>query len=778
DLTAARGLVEQIEQIDLRTPTTLTLAAVDVLRATDGRDTLVITGDADSTVDVLQDDWRYEGDVTLDDGTLARRIVTGDAALVIDAEVDTRIPPVLESSTLTVDEAAAPGTVVGTVEASDPDGVVVSIDPDLAAAGLADALAWDPVTATLSVLDGAALDYEDDPSLDIPVTITDDDGLVDEATLTLALNDMPEAPTFGVTSSTASVTEGAVYGTFVAVTLASDQDAGDVVTYSLSAGNEEGAFAIGETTGYVTVADGTWLDYETEPVIDLTIRATDTTGLWSERSLEVDLTDADNLTATFTVPFLTEAQSLTRSGGNGPAADILIDQSHVITWDSASNSGDSVLNFPGGTTILPDIESAGELDLYLNAEVDAGELNAWLPVEVTLEMPDQIPLGTSFDIDWSWELKSDAAVWGDTTSSSFTTSVQLQDLTWDINMGVLGRVNGGPLGEVVGPFSLDVPAEDFTGAPLDVLFDASDRPEEYSDDLKAYVDAIRSQFTQALISEDLSYDDYDPTVILDAEGDNLDDVITDWWRDVTGATSTSTPADWIYALLYIKDGSTIFDDGFNDRRVLATTTGEQTLLETEVDAASLLREVLPAVAGGTLKGAYLYWDMEFGPGKARVSLVYPCRTFFEVRVVTSQAFLLEVDGVTADLVFENGTRYDDVDVSEPLTGIVLPMDEDVNGDGKVNLSITYAMQTSVARFENKRYEVDWTTEAANVSVKTYTYTYNEFGQVTGQTLYNSEEYGPRYTSTWTFASPQPSWAEWSLGGLSTPEVTGRVQVTR
>ncbi|PWD83435.1 cadherin domain-containing protein, partial [Ignatzschineria cameli] len=52
---------------------------------------------------------------------------------------------------------------------------------------------------------------------------------------------------------------------------------GDQITYTITAGNEEGIFEIDPNTGVITIAEGKTLDYETLPTHQLTVTATDGT---------------------------------------------------------------------------------------------------------------------------------------------------------------------------------------------------------------------------------------------------------------------------------------------------------------------------------------------------------------------------------------------------------------------------------------------------------------------------------------------------------------------
>jgi hypothetical protein len=72
-----------------------------------------------------------------------------------------------------------------------------------------------------------------------------------------------------------NVAENSANGTVVGTYAAADPDAGQALAYAITAGNADGAFAIGAATGQITVADGTKLDFEAAPTRTLTVSATD-----------------------------------------------------------------------------------------------------------------------------------------------------------------------------------------------------------------------------------------------------------------------------------------------------------------------------------------------------------------------------------------------------------------------------------------------------------------------------------------------------------------------
>jgi VCBS repeat-containing protein len=200
-------------------------------------------------------------------------------------------PPTAEDDTFVVDENTVNGTSVGTVSASDPD-VGDSLSYGITAGNTGDAFAIGNSTGEITVNDSSVLDYETTPSFDLTVVVTDTGNLTDSASITITVNDVNETPT--ANDDTFAVDENSANGTPVGTVSASDQDAGDGLTYAITAGNRGDAFAIGPSTGEITVNDSSMLDYETTPTFDLTVVVTDTGNLTDSASITITVTDVND----------------------------------------------------------------------------------------------------------------------------------------------------------------------------------------------------------------------------------------------------------------------------------------------------------------------------------------------------------------------------------------------------------------------------------------------------------------------------------------------------
>nr|WP_282449339.1 cadherin domain-containing protein [Roseibium sp. CAU 1639] len=217
---------------------------------------------------------------------------TGTFRVEIGDENEFSIGPVtdIDGDRNFVQENSAGGTVVGvTAFASDPDAgdtVTYSITDDR--------FEIDPDTGVITVADGAVIDHEATPFIDIEVTATSTDGSTSSGAFRITVGDECEfsiGPVTDIDATGNSISETATGGELAGITaFATDPDASDTVTYQLSG---DGRFEIDETTGVIKVADGASFDAETEPSIDLTVTATSTDGSSSSATFTVDVVDGN-----------------------------------------------------------------------------------------------------------------------------------------------------------------------------------------------------------------------------------------------------------------------------------------------------------------------------------------------------------------------------------------------------------------------------------------------------------------------------------------------------
>ena len=180
------------------------------------------------------------------------------------------------TQTRRIDEGSAAGTNVGaTVSAnSNPNNHTLSY-----ALSGTDASSFDINSSTgrITVGTGTTLNYDTKTSYSVIVTMTASGGSVTSPgntslspngtgdyiiPVTINVNDVNFKPTFDDgDATTRSVAENSAAGTNVGSAVTATDPENDTLTYSLT-GTDAGKFTISSTTGQITVATGTTLDYE------------------------------------------------------------------------------------------------------------------------------------------------------------------------------------------------------------------------------------------------------------------------------------------------------------------------------------------------------------------------------------------------------------------------------------------------------------------------------------------------------------------------------------
>ncbi|MBX3328070.1 MAG: cadherin repeat domain-containing protein, partial [Nitrospira sp.] len=146
-------------------------------------------------------------------------------------------------------------------------------------------------TGVITVADGSLLNYEAASSHNLTVQVTDSGGQSYTEQFTINLTNVNEGPT-DLSLSTNSVAENAATGTVVGTVTGTDPDAGDTKSYSLT-DTAGGRFAINASTGVITVADGSLLNYESAASHTITVQVTDAGGITHDQTFTINLTNVN-----------------------------------------------------------------------------------------------------------------------------------------------------------------------------------------------------------------------------------------------------------------------------------------------------------------------------------------------------------------------------------------------------------------------------------------------------------------------------------------------------
>ena len=222
----------------------------------------------------------------------------------------------------TIAEGAAVNTTVGITAQSTFANGSADVDYSLSADSSGGGFKIDPVTGVVTVADPSKIDFESAPghAYSITVLATKNNNFSSEQTFTINVTDV--APSAPVDSNPAAntVLEGAAIGTAAGITASSTDVNGGAVTYSLTGDTSGGGFTINPTTGVVTVADGSKIDFESAPghAYTVTVQSSDGT-LTNSQAFTINVGDVAMSTP---VDNDGAANSVAEGAANGTAVGI------------------------------------------------------------------------------------------------------------------------------------------------------------------------------------------------------------------------------------------------------------------------------------------------------------------------------------------------------------------------------------------------------------------------------------------------------------------------
>ncbi|MBK6963882.1 MAG: cadherin domain-containing protein [Bacteroidales bacterium] len=198
------------------------------------------------------------------------------------------LPPVISNQSFSVNENSVNGTIAGTVVASDPN-AGQSLTYSITGGNTNNAFSINAGSGVISVANSLALNYETITSFALTVRVTDNGipVIYTQATVTVNLLNQNESPV--ISNQAFSISQNPGNGVQVGIVQATDPDSGQILNYSITAGNTNTCFAINSSTGTITVINSTSLTPQT---ITLTVRATDNGSpvLYSQATITITVT--------------------------------------------------------------------------------------------------------------------------------------------------------------------------------------------------------------------------------------------------------------------------------------------------------------------------------------------------------------------------------------------------------------------------------------------------------------------------------------------------------
>jgi VCBS repeat-containing protein/surface protein len=344
-----------------------------LLNSSTGLVTLTAAGEAAIEDDVLNLGNQVIG-VTASDGTNSSSEATATIAIT---HVNDNAPTIDTATGSTqIENTAVAGDTVATFIASDLD-AADTVTFSLTSGNSNGYFLLNSSTGLVTLTAAGEAAIEDDVlnlgNQVIGVTASDGTNSSAEATATITITHVNDnAPTIDTATGSTVVENTAVTGDKVATFTASDLDAADTVTFSLTSGNDDGYFAINETTGVVTLtADGeTALEDDVLNLADqvIGVTASDGTNNSAEATATIAITHVnDNAPTIDTATGSTQVENTAVAGdkvATFTASDLDAADTVTFSLTSGNNDGYFAINETTGVvTLTADGEAAIEDDV-------------------------------------------------------------------------------------------------------------------------------------------------------------------------------------------------------------------------------------------------------------------------------------------------------------------------------------------------------------------------------------------------------------------------------
>jgi hypothetical protein len=334
-----------------------------------------------------------------------------------------------DTSADVVSESAAVGSAVGVTAVSDDlDGTdsVVSYSLTDDADGR---FQINATTGVVTVADPSKLDYETATSHTVTVEATSSDGSTEESIFTINLTDDTSEFAVGAAmdadTSADAVSESAAVGSAVGVTAVSDDlDGTDTVSYTLT-DDAGGRFQIDATTGVVTVADPSKLDYETATSHTVTIQAESSDGSTSESTFTINLTDdTSEFAVGAAVDADTSADAVSESAAVGSAVGVTavsddLDGTDSVVSYSLTDDADGRFQINATTGVVTvadpsklDYETATSHTVTVEATSSDGSTEESIFTINLTDDTSEFAVGAAVDADTSADAVSESAAVG------------------------------------------------------------------------------------------------------------------------------------------------------------------------------------------------------------------------------------------------------------------------------------------------------------------------------------------------------------------------------
>ena len=277
---------------------------------------------------------------TLTDGTITLTLtltdVSGNAGTgtTSTSTLDQEKPVITSDQEFSIDENSDNNTSVGTVAATDNRNAFSNWT--ITAGNGLGIFEIDVSSGEITITDNTNLDREASASHVLTLTVSDGVNTSAAQTVTISVNDLNDILPIITAAQTFSIDENSDNGTSVGTVIATDADvtATTFSSWTITAGNDDGIFAINANTGAITIADKTSLDREAIASHVLTLTVSDGVNTSDTQTVTISINDLNDILPVITAAL---AFSIDENSENGTAVGTVLATDADVTATTFSS---------------------------------------------------------------------------------------------------------------------------------------------------------------------------------------------------------------------------------------------------------------------------------------------------------------------------------------------------------------------------------------------------------------------------------------------------------
>ncbi len=301
--------------------------------------------------------------------------------------------PIVEDQVFAISENITTGTILGKIIATDNEGDLIRYYGSSAAD--TSVISINELTGELMVKDSTYFDFESNISLDLNVIVSDP-YYESTALITVNISDINEAPV--ITDQSFTLIENSPTNTAIGEVFATDPE-GESLSYTITDGDADGAFSIDNSSGQITLADSSLIDFENTPSYELTVEVSDGV-LVSQASVTITIENVNELPVVTDYTF-----SIAENSANGTALGTIVatdpeGEALAFSIESGNSAGIFTIDNSGSLTVSDstalDYELGNNL-INLSIAITDGVNQVTSTVEVTITPVNEAPIVQNAD---------------------------------------------------------------------------------------------------------------------------------------------------------------------------------------------------------------------------------------------------------------------------------------------------------------------------------------------------------------------------------------------